>query len=315
MARANVIPNGQDFVFTPDDGQPLRLHGSLGSYTDKIKIRLASHNFLKRDGGEQEPMGSDPGRFSFRITFLSDNPGAAYRQVVQAVRNQPRGLLTHPLLGDIRCACEGIDLAHDIGGSYNAPDATINFVEDALDSSITADQATSPNSAAAQVDTWTAALTSAINAAPDVAAVASGACSALVAAATAYTTAALSAWQTSTPDASLATKLTAVADASRTAQTAALSGTVGNEADRFTVLSGIDGTLSGCLALDSAIASVKPLMVSYVVPGLCNIGVLAAQLYGSDGTSQIETILTMNRIPNPQAIRTGTVLLVQSPTV
>jgi prophage DNA circulation protein len=333
MARENVIPNGFAFSFQPDNGQALVLHGSLASFTDKIRIRLASHNYLKRDGGEQEPMGSDPGRFSFRFCLLDPDPGSFYRAIVQAVRDSPRGLLTHPLLGNIRCACEGVELSHDLGVSANAPDATISFIEDALDTALNADRDTSPNESSS--DTFTAAdaldlAMSLLDSAQDaqdfadelqksIAKIASTDAVEAAAAASAssrvYATAAVAAWRSSTPDPSLATRLETVRSDVDTTRDAILAIQLAREADRYPVLAAAEQVYASALNLDTAIRSVSPPLITYVVPGLCHVAELAAALYGPDSAGYIEQILTRNRIPNPFAIRAGTLLEVVSPAV
>src|SRR5439155_894147 len=46
------------------------LSGALLSWNDKIAIRIAMHRYLKRDGGEAEPMGAEPGAFTMRFVFM-----------------------------------------------------------------------------------------------------------------------------------------------------------------------------------------------------------------------------------------------------
>src|SRR6516165_5440145 len=84
------------------------LAGNLVSWNDAIRIRLAVHVYLKRDGAEIEPMGAEPGRFSMRLCFLGANWAKQYRAFVASIRQDPKGQMVHPLLGTLRVACEGI---------------------------------------------------------------------------------------------------------------------------------------------------------------------------------------------------------------
>ena len=55
-----------NFSFTPKAGRPFPI-GRLLSLDDDLGARFATHEYLKRDGGELEPMGGQQGRYSFRI--------------------------------------------------------------------------------------------------------------------------------------------------------------------------------------------------------------------------------------------------------
>src|SRR5438128_2010798 len=96
------------FRFSTNAGVDLDLEGALVVWNDAIGIRLARHSYLKRDGAEQEPMGAEPGRFTMRLALMGAAWASNYRTLVAAIRQDPRGLLVHPLLGNLRVACTGI---------------------------------------------------------------------------------------------------------------------------------------------------------------------------------------------------------------
>ena len=97
------------FSVTPNGQQTLLLNGILEASDDELGARLASFEYLMRDGAEVQPLGAAQAKFSFRVILMGDAPltqggpplstGQRYEQLVQAQRKQPRCLLVHPRLG------------------------------------------------------------------------------------------------------------------------------------------------------------------------------------------------------------------------
>jgi len=54
--------------FTPRDQTALDLSAALVSHNAAWGIKVATHSYLKRDGAEQEPMGAEAARVTYRLT-------------------------------------------------------------------------------------------------------------------------------------------------------------------------------------------------------------------------------------------------------
>lgn len=315
----------------------LDLEGALVSWNDIIGIRLARHAYLKRDGAEQEPMGADAGRFTMRLALMGASWAANYRALVASIRQDPRGLLVHPLLGNLRVACTGIsDASAEPGRARRLLEVSIGFEEDALDSTVVAETFTAPATAAARVNAKAAAFQAApvprstglakilsivtiatviADAAVLVTATLIGrASAALIAATSAYSIAA-QAVASGALDASLAAKLAACGIATDAAVEALLANPLAIGAMAQPAVSAAVELYATCVQLDVALAATRPPLINYTVNGATNLFVLAARLYpGQDATLRAQDMLVLNRIPNPFAIPAGTVLRVARPT-
>src|SRR5437867_436158 len=129
MANQPVLTDAAAFRF-----KDLDLSGNLVSWNDRIGLRLAVHQYLKRDGAEVEPMGAEPGRFTMRLCFLGAEWAKQYRALVASIRKDPKGQMVHPLLGTLRVACEGIsDAAVVPATERDSINLVASFVEDAVD--------------------------------------------------------------------------------------------------------------------------------------------------------------------------------------
>src|SRR3990167_1752424 len=149
----SVLKDAKSFRF-----KDLDLSGNLVSWNDKIGIRLAVHEFLKVDGALVERMGNAPGRFSMQVVFLGDDWASRYRAVVASIKDDSKGQMVHPLLGEMPVACEGISDARVVPGQErDTITFTLTFVEDLLSRVSTKDQDVPAKSQA--ITTATANLT------------------------------------------------------------------------------------------------------------------------------------------------------------
>jgi prophage DNA circulation protein len=299
--------------------QDLRLNGWLVSWNDRIGIRLAVHQYLKRDGAEVEPMGAEPGRFSMKICFLGDNWARMYRYFIFRIRKNPKGQLVHPVLGSLPVACEGItESSVTPGTERDCINLTVAFVEDNIydASAATSNAKRAPAEMAAKVSTLSATLNSILAAISSVSQAAGliSAAATLVTAAVGFVASAVAAATTDTPDPSTSQQLQTTGYATGTMIAALRSSPAfATDASRYEAISTCEQIYAACLALADALESSKPTIVSYTVGGDTNIAALAAALYGRDGYGKIDELCTLNRIPNPFLITAGTVLRIASP--
>lgn len=314
MARQPVLTDGGEPL------HPLAFNGfdlsdAWLTVNDHVLIRLAQHLYLKRDGGEQEPMGAAPGQFRFACIFLGDGWSKRYISLIAAIRRQPRGSLTHPILGELRVACQGIsDATCDPGAELNAIRFSISFVEDAVDTALSVDTYEGPATRASAVTDLNDQLTTAT---ASYAATATAAVTSLTTASAAYALAASEAATAVVPDASLAVKLQAVrtqADATIAALLDdTIAATVPSRAAPAMLLA--EQVLDACNQLQESVLRITPALIAYTVQGATTLPALATRLYGRDGIARTAEILVNNQIPNPAAIPAGTVLRVAVPTV
>lgn len=70
----------------------------------------------------------------------------------------------------------------------------------------------------------------------------------------------------------------------------------------------VEEAQAASIDLSDAVASSRPVIVDYVVPEMMDVVTLAQRRYGTNPLARASDILGLNRIPNPAAIPSGTVL-------
>lgn len=131
----SVISNGQDFRFKGID-----LHGDLESWDDDLPVRLATYEYLKRDGAEVEPMGAGQKKWTFKCVFLGSDCGARYRKLAASIQQDPRGELIHPRLGRFDAACTSLRAQENPGQAIDMITFAIEIAENQVDQSIQANE-------------------------------------------------------------------------------------------------------------------------------------------------------------------------------
>ena len=309
----NAIPNGYDFAYRGRNaGTALELHRWLYAISDNLQNRIARHVYIKKDGAEKEPMGAGDGSFRFRLSVVGDDCAAQYRVIVVYLRNNPQGTLTHPLLGEIKVACEGIEEgAIDVVNASNVVNVSIKFSEDAVDTAITSNDLLSPNTAAGALTIQSARL-GILSTIASVAALASYAASKAVE----FASACLAAHRALTGTTGLDKQLGDVRAAAKALEAAILtSPAFASEADRWDPIDAARQTAAAALDLFESVQRSGPRIVPFTVKQTMPVTAIAVALYGKDGAAYIDQILGFNRIPNPFAVVAGTVLYVSQPTV
>lgn len=308
MAKQSVLSNVQSFQF-----KGIALMGNLTEWSDTRQPTLAVHRTLKRDGGTVEYMGREPHRFRGSLVFLGANWRTDFNNLLSSVDDDPTGLLVHPTLGQMQCACEGVTDARVVPGqmidTYTVP---ISFIENNVDQKLSRLAAQGVGTKQQQVTADTSALTTATASLPS----SSVAVGSLVSEANAYASAAGTSAFSATPDPSLPTRLAAVATNASAAIAAIEADTAATtDASKYDAIQLATQVYASCLQLADAVAAQQPPMINYTVPGTTNVLALAALFYGTDAPNRVGEILANNRIPKPYAIPPGTVLLMASPTV
>lgn len=313
----SVLSKAQDFRFKDID-----LHGSTEGWEDDLPIRLASYEYLKRDGGEQEPMGAGLKQFSFRCVFIGEDCGARYQALAASIQKEPRGLLVHPRLGSFNVACRGIKGRESPAMAIDTIEFTIEFVENQVDQSIQGDSRIGPQKRASQVND---AANRAVDAANKVVSnrTANTVYSACVAASVSlkawadkFAEKALQVAQDSAPDLELQKALGIVLD-KRDAALVALEKTL-----VYTLLPSVSLTdartacyiaYAACVQLYNAVLAQKPPIMTYTVPTAMPLNQILVSIYGAGARGRRTEAYLLNRIPSPHWIPAGTILHFVSP--
>lgn len=325
------LTDAKDFKF-----KDLELAGNLVSWNDRIGVRLALHQYLKRDGAEVEPMGAEPGRFTMRLAFLGKAWAKQYRALVASIRDDPRGQMTHPILGSMQVACESISDAQVVPGQErDSISVTVTFVEDAIDALSLSERFPGPIARQARVESKAARLVDAV------AGFATSASLAVTAAASAITFAAAANQVLSggpsagpsggVPDPTIRQRLRDIgeqtakliaavrSDVARNSQRRQAeprkAGKQATDAAAFPAIEAAQSLYAECLALMESVTASQPAQVEYIVPARAHVATIAAALYGKDALLRIDEMLRANRLPDPHAIRAGTRLQLPTPTI
>jgi hypothetical protein len=274
----------------------------LENWDDTRRYRGASHVFVHRDGGTVEDMGREQFRHKMQVVYSGPEWRSRYLELVQALDAGRKGLLVHPLFGQIRAFCEGYSGARVVPGQeLDTIVVPLEFVEDQLDQSITAEQ---DRSVAAKAQR-------ARSAADDAVTGASGYNQATQAQAEAIRTETLAYVDAVESGVAISGGSAALVDGVRAAVAAyaPLVRAQANDADAYAAIVLAERALAAALELESAYQERTPQVTTYTVPALSNVATIAAALYGGPLARQyLDDILTRNVIPNPAAIPAGTEL-------
>lgn len=319
-----VLFGAQFFTFTTKGGAALELHGQLLGWTDKAAIRIANHEYLKRDGGECEPMGAAQERYSFRCCYIGPDLSILYRNVKATVKKEPRGQLVHPRLGKIDVACEGVHASENPEAAIDYLDFTIDFVENAVDTTVTQEIDIGPSMRARQVRDAISLATSAVSTiiseriANTIYAAATTAVADFTTTIDRFRQDAEETANSSTPNLSLGTLLGRCAekrDAAIVAVNKVITKTLQSDVSLVPARHAIYIAYAAAVQLYNAVLAQRPPVVQFIVPSPMPLTTVALRIYGAEASSKIDEIQQLNRIPFPYWIPAGTVLQVVAPVV
>jgi len=281
-------------------------------WEDTRTVRVAHHEYNKRDGGEAEKMGRKAHECRIHLAFVGPKWLDAFLQLQAAIDEEPVGTLTHPVYGPMNAACLGGMGRMDVENAPNFYDVNLQFRESAVDTKVQAGQATNNPADKQQLVT-----TKTTNLATAIALYASSARSAVAALnekAIAFADAAIASFQGSAVDASLPLQLDGVRVQAGTALTAASADPA--PVDLANVLALIEEVYDACAQLDDVIRAQRPSLELYVIPTTTNLTNLARLFYGRDAATRESEILANNpgKILDPGFISPGTTLILAQRT-
>ena len=328
-----VADNYAAFSFTPRGQQTLLLAGVLEADDHELSQRLASFEYLKRDGAEVEPMGAAQARFSYRVVLMGSAPltpggpplaaGQRYQSLVQAHRTQPRGLLVDPRLSRWNVAWKTIRKHEQPQKAVDTIELTLEFIEDQTDAAVAVEAQPTPQGRAAEVVSSYSVLKAAValrfgNSNNPLMKAVVTATDTLSAAAASFAVAATEAAQGATPDPSLTQQFGAVqagVDALLAALRATLPYTLESDVSLTPYRHQAWITMASCQFLLEALAEQRPVLIDHVIPAAMSLDQVLLSLYGSDASNHLDEVLSLNRIANPLWLAQGTTLRVVAPQV
>lgn len=314
MPRTPVVPDIQKVTFKGID-----LFARITTWADSRKPSLAVHTMLKRDGARVEVMGREPHSIKLTLYFIGPKWREDYLKLQSSIDSDPKGVLVHPVIGEMRVACQGLEGATmDMESGANTYMAPISFIEDNLDDKVDLSRlgiSGRRQEVDDQCDLLETDLSAASSATQAAGTLYRGVAQAFAAAAMA--SAAFSIFN-SLFDSSLRNQLGDVRINATGCRDAIQSDTTfDSDAERYTAIARAERIYAACLGLVAAFKAQIDQPALYVVPTTIHIVALAADFYGPDGLSRIGQIMENNigRIPNPSAIARGTKLLMAPRTV
>lgn len=297
MAKA-ILQDAETFEFVTSLGKRLDLHGALVSWSDKLSLGLAEHQILKRDGAIHQNLGAKPRIFAFACVMLGKNLSERYKNVSDALEEDPTGTLIHPRFGSLPAICRDFSAAEKPADELNTIRFTIEFAKTGLRST----EKPSPSSlAAAAIDALSNVETPAF-VIPEVKAT-------------------IGNIQTTTLVYQQKMNNFVQGQAS-ILELSQVLGTIGNAVEKLRSFAQLPYSLkaqaalvfSQALAAFNAAQSNRPPLVSFLVPGGMSIQRLCASLYGGKhAKTMVKEILALNRIPNPYHLPAGVKLLLSDP--
>lgn len=326
----------KSFEFTPLGQQTLVLHGALESLDHEIPIRLATFEYLKRNGGEVEPMGAGQKKFSYKCSFVGPasltkggpqlTPGSRYNQLVAAIIQQPRGQLIDPRLGKVSVGCLGLKAHEEPARAVDMVDFTISFAEDSVDVALAAESQVVPQQQGGRVLSINTEFGEAVDVAFSAYLYSKSAVitsvivtkELLTTASASFVSAATAAAQTDIQDLSLVSMLGAV-QIHQTAFISALAASFSFTLLPSLALTGLEvqarSIYAENLRLYYAVQAQKPPLVSFTLPIMMTLNVLLTRLYGKTARAKKPGFLLLNRVPSPFAIPGGRSVLIEAPTI
>ena len=323
----SILTNAQDFTFKGID-----LHGSCEGWEDDMAMRLASYEYLKRDGAEVDPNGAAQKKWSFSCVYMGADCGTRYKNLAAAIQQDPKGPFVHPRLGNFNVACASLRGRERPATAIDCIEFTIELVEDQVDQSIRADLS---QGAQRYVNYVQDALTTVSKATSKITQnrLANAVYAALVATQaqlmdliTKLIGLCLSVSQ-STPDsvatspdlidiapvAKLLEKCRIARDETLAVLLKTLPYSLETDVSLTDARTGVYLAYAHSVRLYNIVLAQRPPTVDFVVPMPMPLTVIAVRIYGKDARQRISEIYQLNRIPRPYWIPAGTVLKVLAP--
>lgn len=293
----------------------LVLHQALKSWRDKIEFRNAVHEYLKRAGGEVEPMARKPAEFTFDCFLLGDNWRAQYKAIVDALDENNKGTLIHPLLGEMPAACSMLTSGSTPGTGRNLIEFQLSFIEDRVDSKLAASLPPTAQQKAAEMVQVTQELN--LVAAESGADRSLGAVQQYIKRVENYAEIAINAVTALVINPSVEQALQVLGGLTdQVIGQILIDPAFPNSAAAYTTIALVERAYATALELGDLLEATGPRPVTRRVGATSSLIGLCQTWYGGVAALEyMELIETLNRINNPNEIPAGTELLIPPPTM
>lgn len=314
---ATPVTSAETFKF-----KDVTLHGVLLTWSASGGMRIANHEYIKRNGGETEPQGARQDTYTFRCVLMGEDCGKRLQALIVDLKKEPRGDLIHPRMGRRRVCWETWEASEDPTSAADQIDFTLTFREDNVGQAVAEARRPGVGERAAAADQAQSDLTSgiALKYADYVATaitVSTAAAQFLASRVSAFIFAATEAAQQEILDPGLEDLLGRVALA-RDAYLATLPNVL-----LFTLEPEIALTpqrtqaylcYATCVELFLAVRDLSPPLVPYRVPAPMGMRAIAVKLYGRLAQTRLPMLQQLNPgLRTPHWLPTGHVLRVPAP--
>jgi prophage DNA circulation protein len=106
------------------------------SFTGGRKRRMVIHSYLKLDGGAVEDMATEQRVLVVQMEFLGADAARDYQEFENAVIDNPRGTLIHPIAGKWQAFCEGPDYDVTYSRAVDEIKVKVKFTEDVTNATL-----------------------------------------------------------------------------------------------------------------------------------------------------------------------------------
>lgn len=326
----SILTDSYEFKFNE-----LSLQGALLSWNDSFGTRYGKFEYLKVDGAAHEPIGARAGTFSFKCIYTGSESSANYRKLVNTLRQQPRGKLYHPILGQIDAVYIDLKASVDPPQTIDFIEFSLDFEEDQIDQLFSSDsqRAQGPDFYAGQITAYEVSLDNSMgqifpadvvydtaNPAFTASAVfnqiifiARGAQETFVSLVNKFSAAALLSALDLIPNPQLKPLLGNIQTSLQEFE-AKLRATGRTDAELYPAFTNARQMYSNCIALYNSLLAQKPPIVNYVVPGPLSLVQLCVKIYGADASTNLPFLQKLNPfLKSASLIATGTKLLIPAP--
>lgn len=128
---ATAVTSAETFKF-----KNTTLHGVLLSWSASGGMRIANHEYIKRNGGETEPQGARQDAYTFRCILMGEDCGDRLIAIIADFKAEPRGDLIHPRLKRKKACWESWEANEDPTAACDQIEFTLTFREDNADQAV-----------------------------------------------------------------------------------------------------------------------------------------------------------------------------------
>ncbi len=285
----------------------MELHAIATEVIDTRPQRVAVHEFDRRPGAQNEPMGRGPHSTRTTLVWVGEDGFKDALRFGAMLDENPTRLLVHPIYGRMQATCKGFDGATLRAAEPNTYRTPVEFSESNLDGRIVAPAAQGVPAKAGAVTDGVETLQAFMS---DLSITIGTGVQAFLDAASSFATLALDAASAATLDPSLSSALAAFLSLTGTAQLelrAIDTPEASQAADQCEVIA------ADARDLGAAVLATKPAPTTWIVPGDMTPLAILGRVYGAAAGQHLDALYINNPgIVGLDPIPAGTRLLLEA---